>query len=313
LTIEQGSHTCSISPKGAYFIDTHNNATQPGRMTLRDRSGKVLRTLGDQKLPLMDEYQLGKTEVFAIPSGDGYDLPAKWTLPADLDPGKKYPVLFQVYGGPGAPSVFNTFPRLSDHFMAQKGIIVISVDHRGSGHFGKKGAALMHRQLGKYEMQDYTAAVKWLRKLPFVDSTRIGITGGSYGGYATLMALTAGADYFTHGQADFSVTDWRLYDNVYTERFMDTPEENPEGYKAASVMTHADRLKGKLLITHGTMDDNVHMQNTLQLIDKFEDLDKDFQLMLYPNGRHGIGPPKNKHMAREGWEFWREHFSLPSE
>ncbi len=310
LTAETGAHTCSVSPHGRFFIDTYNSAAQPGRMVLKEQKGAVLRTIADQKLPAMDEYNLGVTEMFTIPSGDGYDLPAKWTLPPDLDFDKKYPVLFQIYGGPGAPSVSHTYPRLSAHFMAQQGIIVFSVDHRGAGHFGKKAAGLMHRQLGKYEMQDYIAAVKWLRSIPFVDSTRIGITGGSYGGYATLMAMTAAADYFTHGLAEFSVTDWRLYDSVYTERFMDTPAENPDGYTAASVLTHADKLKGPLYISHGTMDDNVHMQNTLQLVDKWQDLDKEFTLMLYPNGRHGIRPPKDKHVARDGWEFWREVFNL---
>ncbi len=310
LTTGTGSHTCSVSPHGRHVIDTHSSATEPGRMVLRDHQGRLLRTLAEQRTPLLEEYRLGKTEMFTIPSGDGYDLPAKWTLPPDLDLNKKYPVLFEIYGGPGAPSVHHTFPRLSAQFMAQRGVIVLSVDHRGSGHFGKKGAALMHRQLGKYEMQDYITAVKWLRAIPFVDSTRIGISGGSYGGYATLMAMTCGADYFTHGLAEFSVTDWRLYDNVYTERFMDTPEENPEGYEAASVLTWADKLKGPLYISHGTMDDNVHMQNTLQLIDKWQDMDKEFILMLYPNGRHGIRPPKDWHVAREGWAFWQRVFNL---
>ncbi|MDW7681265.1 MAG: prolyl oligopeptidase family serine peptidase, partial [bacterium] len=191
---------------------------------------------------------------------------------------------------------------------AQNGIIVMAVDHRGSGHFGKKGEALMHRNLGKWEMNDYIAAVKWLHGKSFVDPERIGISGGSYGGYATCLALTYGSNYFTHGVAHFSVTDWRLYDSVYTERYMDTPEENPEGYDFGSVLTHADKYKGYLLITHGTMDDNVHMQNTIQLIDKFQELDKDFELMLYPNARHGVGGKKRDHFTRQSLQFWFRHF-----
>lgn len=308
LTKISGSHRCRVSPGGKYYIDSYSNILQPNRMELWSTSGKIIRTLGDQKLPALDEFDLGKVELFTIPSGDGYDLPAVWTLPPDFDETKKYPIIFSIYGGPGSARVSNRFGRMSTHFMAQHSIITISVDHRSSGHFGKKGVSLMHRNLGKWEMHDLIAAVKWLRKLPYIDEKRIGITGGSYGGYTTCMALTYGADYFTHGIAGSSVTGWKLYDTVYTERYMDTPEENPEGYKFGSVMTHADKYKGSLLITHGTMDDNVHMQNTIQLIDKLEDLDKDFELMLYPNARHGIGYPKRNHSTRESVQFWFRHF-----
>lgn len=308
LTKAEGSHRCQVSAGGTYFIDSYSNIRQPTRMELWSTKAKSIRTLGDQKLPLMDEYDLDKVELFTIPSGDGYDLPAVWTLPPDFDKSKKYPVIFSIYSGPGSARVSNRFGSLSTHFLAQNGIITITVDHRGSGHFGKKGVSLMHRNLGKWEMNDLIVAVKWLNKQPFIDPARIGITGGSYGGYTTCMALTYGADYFTHGIASSSVTDWKLYDTVYTERYMDTPEENPEGYAFGSVMTHAEKYKGKLLITHGTMDDNVHMQNTIQLIDKFENLDKDFELMLYPGERHGIGFPKRNHTVRESVQFWFRHF-----
>ncbi|MGQ9561796.1 MAG: S9 family peptidase [Candidatus Oleimicrobiaceae bacterium] len=308
LTSAPGAHRCTVSPQGSFFLDTYSSIEHPSRMELRTTDGALVRTLGDTKLDLLDEYALGRVELFTIPAGDGFDLPAVWVLPPDFDPAKRYPVLFEVYGGPASPTVSNSFRRLSWHYLAQRGIIVISVDHRGSGHFGKKGVDLMHRNLGKWEMNDLIAAVKWLRKKPFVDSTRVGITGGSYGGYTTCMALTYGADYFTHGVAEFSVTDWRLYDTVYTERYMDTPTENPEGYRFGSVLTHADKYKGRLLITHGTMDDNVHMQNTIQFIDRLEELNKDFQLLLYPNARHGIGGRKGSHARRQGVAFWLAHF-----
>jgi len=310
LTAEAGSHTCTVAPGGTFFTDNLATLAQPTRLILRDEKGGEVRLLGDQKLPALDEYALGTSEIFTIPSGDGYDLPARWILPPNLDITQKYPVLLQVYGGPNTPIVRYGFPMLSDLYTAQKGIIVLYVDHRGSGLLGRKGQDAMHRNLGKWEIHDYIAAVKWLKQLSFVDSTQIGITGGSYGGYITLLAMTAGADYFTHGVAEYSVTDYRLYDSIYTERYMDTPEENPEGYDAGSVMTHADKLKGKLLITHGTMDDNVHVQNILQLIDKLQDLDKDFSLMIYPNQRHGIGGPKRKHVTRLGYEFLMKGFGL---
>lgn len=162
----------------------------------------------------------------------------------------------------------------------------------------------MHRCLGRWEMNDYIDAVNWLRRLPFVDSTRIAITGGSYGGYVTCLALTYGAGYFTHGIAEFSVTDYRLYDSMYTERYMDLPFENHSGYDSTSVMTWVDRYKGLLRITHGTMDDNVHMQNSMQLIDKLQDAGKHFEMMLYPNERHGYGGSKNRHDGQESMRFW---------
>lgn len=308
LTPQSATHNAMVSPTGKYFINSYSTVTMPTKMAIYNGDGKVLRGLGDQKTTAMDEYQFGTVELFTIPSGDGYELPAVWILPPSLDRQKKYPVIFSVYGGPGSATVQNAFRGFAGHYFAQNGIIYLSVDNRGSGHFGKKGMAEMHRSLGKWEMHDLIAAVKWLREQPFIDKDRIGITGGSYGGYTTCMALTYGADFFTHGVADFSVTDWRLYDSVYTERYMDTPDENPEGYREGSTLTHADKYKGTLLLTHGTMDDNVHMQNTIQLVDRLTDLNKDFELMLYPNGRHGIGFPKAKHQQRERVQFWFRHF-----
>jgi dipeptidyl-peptidase-4 len=162
----------------------------------------------------------------------------------------------------------------------------------------------MHRNLGVWEINDLVSAVKWLRKKSFVDSDKIAITGGSYGGYTTSMALARAGEYFKYGIAKYSVTDWRLYDNVYTERFMDTPEENPDGYNYGSVMTHAENYQGGMLITHGSLDDNVHMQNTIQLIDVLQNLDKEFELMIYPNQRHGIRYPKYPHSIKVDIDFW---------
>lgn len=166
----------------------------------------------------------------------------------------------------------------------------------------------MHRNLGKWEMHDLIEASKWLSKKAFIDSEKIGITGSSYGGYTTSLALTFGADYFTHGYARAPVTDWKLYDTVYTERYMDKPSENKKGYEFGSVMTHADRYKGALFLAHGSMDDNVHMQNTIQLIDKLIDLGKKFEFMLYPNQRHGFRGKKREHSNRNFVDFWFKHF-----
>jgi len=308
LTKEPGMHGVSVSPGGSYFLDTYSNITTPTRQDLCAASGELIRAVDASETPAVKDYAWGKVELFAIPTEDGWNLPARWILPPDFDPAKRYPVLFSIYGGPESTDAANTFPSLGNALLAQEGIIVLSVDHRGSSHFGKKGSALMHRSLGKWEIHDWGQAVRWLRSKPFVDPARIGISGGSYGGYATCLALTAGAEDFTHGYASSSVTDWKLYDSVYTERYMDTPAENPQGYEAGSVLTHASKLKGALVMVHGDMDDNVHMQNTVQLIDAFMDLGKDFGFMLYPGQRHGFGMKKREHDARSEYRFWLKHF-----
>jgi dipeptidyl-peptidase-4 len=257
----------------------------------------------------MEEYPIGKKELFTITTEDGRILPACWTLPPDFSENKTYPVLFTIYGGPGSSDVSNSFPRLSQLYLAQEGIIVFAVDHRGSGHFGKNGMAFMHRNLGKWEMHDLIQAVKWLHKKSFVDKSKIGITGGSYGGYTTCMALTYGADYFTHGYARSSVTDWRLYDSVYTERYMDSPIDNQVGYEFGAAMTHAHKLKGTLFMSHGNLDDNVHMQNTIQLMDALMDLGKStFEFMVYPDQKHGTRGKKREHSNRHYIDFWFKHF-----
>ena len=162
----------------------------------------------------------------------------------------------------------------------------------------------IHRQLGKYEIEDYMDAASWLRAQPWTDTTKVCITGGSFGGYITCMALTYGASVFTHGMANFAVTDWQLYDSHYTERYMDTPAENPDGYRITSPVYYADRYKGMLRITHGTMDDNVHIQNAIQFVDKLENLGKHFEFMVYPGERHGWRASiKNRHSDNEMYRF----------
>lgn len=308
LTKESGTHFALVSPEGTYFADNFSSISTASRQDLYRTDGTLVRNIGESATPLIKEYALGRKELFSIPTEDGWKLPAYWILPADFKENKKYPVLFSIYSGPGSGTVSDSFPPLSSLYLAQEGIIVFSLDHRGSGHFGKKGMSLMHRSLGKWEMHDLIEAVKWLRNKPFVDSRKMGITGGSYGGYTTCLALAYAADYFTHGYARSSVTDWRLYDTVYTERYMDRPIDNEEGYKFGSVMTHADKIKGVLFMAHGDMDDNVHMQNTIQLIDKLIDLDKKFEFMLYPDQRHGFGGKKRDHSSRHYVDFWFRHF-----
>jgi dipeptidyl-peptidase 4 len=304
LTRGEGTHRVKISPRGTYFIDTVSAVNTPATMSLCGSDASIMRKLGDARKPALDEYAFGRAELFTIPSGDGFDLPAYWVLPADFDPSHRYPVIFSIYGGPDAGTVQNSWLGLRPHYWAQRGVITVSVDHRGGGQFGKKGTALMHRSLGKWEMADLCAAAGWLRSKPFIASDKIGITGASYGGYATMLALTRGSDCFNFGQAGSSVTDWKLYDSVYTERYMDKPDENPEGYKDGAVLTWIDRYKGLLRITHGDIDDNVHMQNSTQVVERLTNNNKHFELMIYPDSRHGIKGSERQHYSRESHDFW---------
>ena len=308
LTVGDYTHAVRLSPDGSYFITTYSNVTTPSKMALCDNNGKMIRELGDSWQKDLDEYELAKTELVSIPTPDGYQLPALITLPPNYDAAKKYPVLISIYGGPNAGTVSDGW-RLSMQAqgLAAEGLIQVAIDHRASGHFGKEGVALMYHNLGKWEMNDYIEAVKWLRTKPYVDANKICITGGSYGGYVTCMALTYGADYFQYGIANYSVTDWKLYDTHYTERYMGTPDSNPEGYKFGSVLTHVGNYKGLLRIVHGSTDDNVHFQNSLQLVDTLENMGKHFEFMVYPNERHGVGPPKSDHARMESLRFYYKY------
>jgi dipeptidyl-peptidase 4 len=298
LTFGDFSHRkIEASPDLKYFVTTYSNLKTPIASAIIDNNGNMVRNLGSTKRETLDEYNLSTPELIKVKSDDGlFDLPMTIIYPEKMEPGKKYPVLVSIYGGPDAGTVYDQWNwSLKSQLYAREGIIQVSLDHRASGHFGKEGVAYMHRNLGHWELIDYKTQVKYLIDKGIADPTKICITGFSYGGYMSCLALTKGADVFTHGMAGGSVTDWKLYDSAYTERFMDTPIENPEGYKNGNVQNYAEAYKGKLLIAHGTMDDNVHMQNSIQLIDKLEDLKKDFEFMLYPGGRHGWGGNKGLH------------------
>ncbi|MFM9909017.1 MAG: DPP IV N-terminal domain-containing protein [Chitinophagaceae bacterium] len=314
LSFGEYSHDqINLSPNGNYFITTYSNVSSPPAMAIVDTKGKIIRELGNNKGTEFNNYAMPKVELSRIKSTDGlFDLPIVITYPVNFDPAKKYPVLVSIYGGPNAGTVYDRWRQAggATQWWAQEGIIQVAFDNRSSGHFGKKGLNYIHRQLGKYEIEDYMACGKWLRNQPWVDSNRLGITGGSFGGYMTCMALTYGAAIFNYGIANASVTDWHLYDSHYTERFMDTPNENPEGYQITSVMNYAEKYKGLLRIVHGTSDDNVHMQNSIQLVNKLEELKKHFEFMLYPGERHGIGgnsSNKAQHNRIETFAFYYQY------
>jgi len=311
ITNGDGTHHVSISPKGTYFLDTWNSISSAGSIIAYNKNGKLIKEIYKFEQPVFDPSKNSKIEMLKIRTSDSlFNLPAIITFPLNFDPSKKYPVVFTIYGGPEYKyrNVSNRWQGSTPSWYSQNGIITFTVDHRGSGLFGKKGLDFIYRCLGKWDILDYEDAVKWLRTKPYVDASRMGITGSSYGGYMTCLALTKGADYWTHGFAGSSVTDYRLYDNIYTERYMDTPQDNPEGYRDGSALTFVKNYKGKLFMTHGDIDDNVHLQNSIYLISKLEDEGKSFEFMLYPGGRHGWRGAKAVHSRNEANNFWLRSF-----
>jgi dipeptidyl-peptidase-4 len=299
ISIGAYNNAINLSPNGSYAITTYSNSETPTSVALVTGKGKLVKELGSSKGAEFDNYNLAKTELIRVPSDDGkYSLPMKVTWPVNFDKNKKYPVLISIYGGPDAGTVWDTWTLTgTQQFYAKEGLIQVAMDHRASGHFGKEGVNYMYRNLGYWETVDYSTMVKWLIANGNADEKKICITGFSYGGYMTCYALTFGADVFTHGMAGGSVTDWSLYDSHYTERYMDTPAENPEGYQSSSPITHAEKYKGVLQMVHGIIDDNVHLQNSIQLLSRFQDLKKDVEFMPYSGGRHGWGGNKGLHFS----------------
>ncbi len=300
-----------LSPDAKKIITVYSNVNTPTTMGVIHRKDKtktiqVIATAVDSSYKAEN---FAKTELIRIKSADGlYELPALVTWPKNMDPTKKYPMLVSIYGGPSAGTVMDNWsnPAYKEP-LAKEGLIQVAFDHRASGHFGKEGVNYMYRNLGYWEMTDYMTMAKWFIENGHADPKKIAITGFSYGGYMSCYALTFGSSVFTHAMAGGSVTAWELYDSHYTERFMDTPKENPEGYKSGSVMTHIKNFKGVLQLVHGSSDDNVHMQNSIQLLSALQDNGKEVEFMLYPGGRHGWGGAKGKHFADLKTKFIYTH------
>lgn len=290
LTPEKGEHEVKVSPDGTLFLDTWSNRETPPRVVLRESDGDTVRTVAEDAIPALSSYDLAPSQRVTIAARDGFPLEGELTLPHDLDSKKKYPVWFMTYGGPHMPTVTDGWPahRGLDQALASAGIVAFRVDPRSASGKGATSAHTAYKQLGVRELRDIEDAIEWLKKEhPFVDGDRIGMAGHSYGGYMTAYALTH-SKLFAAGIAGAPVTDWRDYDSIYTERFMLTPQENPEGYDAGSVVRGASNLHGRLLLLHGAIDDNVSLRNTMRFVNALQLANKDFELMLYPSARHGI-------------------------
>lgn len=308
-----GSNSAGFSKTYKYFINTYTNANTPPYITVNKSNGKEIRVLKDNAklIETMKEYGFSKKEFFSFKTSEFVELNGWKILPPDFNPAKKYPVLMYVYGGPGSQTVRNSWGRSSlfwYEMLAQKGIIVISVDSRGTGARGEEFKKMTYKELGKYETIDQIEAAKYFASLDYVDPDHIGIFGWSYGGFMSTLCLTKGADVFSTAIAVAPVSNWRYYDNIYTERFMRTPQENPSGYDDNSPINHVDKMKGNYLLIHGGADDNVHPQNTWDLVSALVAADKQFEMKIYPNKNHGIyGGNTTMHLYRKMTNFLLEN------
>lgn len=300
LTQGEGWHRVEIKDDFTQFMDYKSDLNTPQAVTLnnivvdkkKNISASLIKTLneGSKLKAKTEEYGYGKAEFIRVPNSKGDTLNGWMLKPANFDPSKKYPVLFCNYGGPGSQQVANRFGAVSSwhQLLAQKGFIVVSVDNTGTGFRGEEFKKKTYLQLGKFEIEDQIDAAKYLGTMPFVDKNNIGHWGWSYGGFMSSLAITKGNEVFSAAVAVAPVTNWRFYDNIYTERYMRTPQENAKGYDDNSPINHTDKIKGKYLIIHGTADDNVHFQNATQMITALVKSNIDFESAYYPNKNHGI-------------------------
>jgi dipeptidyl-peptidase-4 len=289
LTTAKGTHQGVLSPDGHWLLDNFSNVATPPVRSLLDTAGKLLRVVDRPENELTD-YELATTEEVEVLADDGEKLFARLTKPAAFDPGKKYPVIVSVYGGPHAQVVRDAWGAVSlmDHLYAGKGWLVWSLDNRGSSGRGHAFETPVYKDMGKHELVDQLTGVKYLKSLPYVDGSRIGMTGWSYGGYMTLFSLTNAPDIWKCGVAGAPVTHWKFYDTIYTERYMSTPQANPKGYETSAPLTKAKDLKAPVLILHGAADDNVHIQNTMSFIDALTKAGRPYQLQIQPGQKHGF-------------------------
>ncbi|MEZ5006368.1 MAG: S9 family peptidase [Bacteroides graminisolvens] len=314
LSEKAGTNSAIFSSNLKYFMNTYSSLQTPTVITLNDNTGKVLKTLvTNQKLKeTLAQYQLPKKEFFTFRTSQGTELNGWMIKPADFNESKKYPVLLYQYSGPGSQEVVDKWGIGGDRggigwdaYMASKGYVIVCVDGRGTGGRGAEFAKCTYLNLGVKEAQDQVETAKHMAAQPYVDKSRIGIWGWSFGGYMTIMSMSEGTPVFKAGAAVAAVTDWRFYDTVYVERFMRTPQQNAEGYKAGSAFTRAANLNGRLLLVHGMADDNVHFQNCAEYSECLVQADKQFDMQVYTNRNHGIyGGNTRYHLFTRLTEFF---------
>jgi len=311
ITKVDGTHAATLAPSSAAFVDTYSNSMTPPRQDMLRADGEKIAVINENKSAELAEYHLSPMEFFTIKSHDGVVLNCSIIKPPNFDPQKKYPVLVFTYGGPHAQVVLNewrgsTF--LWHQLMAQKGYIIFSLDNRGSAGRGHLFEEYIHYRLGAQELSDQRDGAAWLKSQSYVDPKRIGIWGWSYGGHMTLHAMFEDPEDFKVGFAGGPVTDWRFYDTIYTERYLGLPQKNEESYQESSPIKNADHLKGKLLIAHGTGDDNVHYSNTLALLDELIKAGKYVEVLTFPGRGHGVSdPPAERLLFQRVTQFFLDN------
>ena len=310
VTSEPGTHRATVAHGGGHFVDTHSSRTQPPITTLRDRSGKVLAVLDNANSdPRVANLRLAPPEFTLFRNRDGVTLHGAYYAPKSPALGEKAPLVVIVYGGPHVQTVADHWGITADltaQYLTERGFAVWKMDNRGSARRGHAFEAALNRNMGGVEVRDQADGVKFVvASWPVVDASRVGITGGSYGGYMTLRALTEAPEVFKAGVAVAPVTDWDGYDTCYTERYMGTPADNPQGYRESSVLAHADRLKGSLLVIHGMLDENVHFRHTARLTTALIGASKPFALLPLPDERHSSRrEPDRKFVAERLADFF---------
>ena len=311
ITKEAGTHAAIFSPNASAFYDTYSNTAAPQRQDLYRADGSRIAAINENRVAELADYHFSPMEFLTVQSHDGVALNASIIKPRDFSPQKKYPVLVYTYGGPHAQVVRNGWGGanfLWHQLMAQKGYIIFSLDNRGSAGRGHAFETSLHFRMGAQELSDQRDGVRYLKSLPYVDANRIGIWGWSYGGHMTLHAMFEAGDDFKAGFAGGPVTDWRYYDSIYTERYLGLPQKNGKGYQDSSPVKYAAQLKGKLLIAHGTGDDNVHFANTLAVINDLIEAGKYVEILPFPGRGHGVSdPPARRVLMQRVTQFFLDN------
>ena len=308
ISAETGTHAVSMSPDCRFYLDTASSLSSPPRRSVHRIDGTETAVFRDADRSQADEYDILPTEIHKVKAADGSLLYARLIKPAGFAPGKRYPVIVDVYGGPHAQTVHDAWPSMGwDQVLAHRGFVVWQLDNRGSEGRGHRWESVIFRNMGENELRDQKEGIRYLESLGFADTSHMGIFGWSYGGYMTLYTLSHAPGLFRAGIAGAPVTHWRNYDTIYTERYMGLPAENAEAYERASAVTKAVDLAGKLLLVHNLEDDNVHFQNTVQMMDALERAGKRFELMLYPQKAHGVTGPVRKHLYETLTDFFEKN------
>ena len=309
LTAIEGTHRVKISENGKYYCDAYSNGSTPNKSIIYNSKSIPVKPINNSVDKLKD-HKIGKTEIGKLLASDNSDLYYRLIKPYDFDSTMQYPVMIYVYGGPHAQLVTNSWmygASLWMHWMANQGYIVFTMDNRGSANRGFSFESQIHRNLGTLEIEDQMKGVSFLKSLKYVDPNRLAVHGWSYGGFMTTSLMLRKPDVFNVGVAGGPVTDWKYYEVMYGERYMDQPEENPRGYKQASLFTHAENLEGDLLLIHGTVDDVVVMQHNLALVQKFIELGIQMDFFPYPMHKHNVYGRDRVHLMTKILNYIIEH------